>query len=148
MFIPLRVWLWAAIIRPLKHIVPLPALVRFARPLTSSSGAAHRDAVERRLERYLTERGRFPARPPGNCLERSLAVYRLLCSVGADVRLVVGLRPGDRGVDGHVWVVLDGQPFAEAGDVASYASVLAFDARGNREVSRGGGTDLTGVRLA
>ncbi len=148
MFIALRVWLWAAIVRPLKHLLPLPTLVKLARPRTRPASRDRRESFEQRLERYLMQRGRFPARPPGNCLERSLGVYRLLCAVGSDPRLVVGVRPGDRGVDGHVWIVLDGHPFAEASDVASYASVVAFDARGRREAAVGDGTDLTGVRWA
>jgi Transglutaminase-like superfamily len=147
-FIALRVWLWAAIVRPLKHVMPLPTLVRLARPRPGQSAPAHRESVERRLAGYLSQHGRFPARPPSNCLERSLAAYRLLCRVGADVRLAVGVRPREGAVDGHVWVTLDGRPFAEASDVSTYALVVAFDSQGRREAVRGGRTDLTGIRWA
>jgi Transglutaminase-like superfamily len=148
-FIPLRVWLWAAIVRPLKHVIPLPALVGLARPRTRRAGGpARSEPVERRLGAYLMRRGRFPARPPGNCLERSLAAYRLLCSAGAEARLVVGVRPSEGGVEGHVWVVLNGRPFAESAPVTSYAAVVAFDAAGNREEGPGERADLSGVRWA
>lgn len=146
--IPLRIWTWALAARPLKHVLPLPFLVRIASATARRSATAERRAaVERRLAAYLVRRGPFPARPPGNCLERSLGAYRVLCSLGADVRLVIGIRPRDAGVDGHVWVVLDGKPFAEAGDVDTYARIVAFDARGRRE-GTGPSADLRGVRWA
>ena len=69
---------------------------------------------ERRIEAYLDATGRFPRRAPGNCLERSLGAYRLLCAANASPTLVVGLRQSDTlGVEGHVWVVVDGRPLAE-----------------------------------
>jgi Transglutaminase-like superfamily len=145
-FLELRLWLWAATIRPLKHLLPLPRLVKLAVPRTRADNPQGRALLERRLAEYLPSRERFPGRPPGNCLERSLAAYRLLCAAGADPRLAVGVRPGLSGVDGHVWVVLHGAPFGEAADVGSYATVVIFDADGNRDAA--GATDLSGVRWA
>ncbi len=150
MLIAPRVWLWAAIIRPLKHVLPLPSLVKLASPrLRRSAGHGEgRESATRRLAEYLSRRRRFPGRPPGNCLDRSLAVYRVLCRLGAEPRLVVGVRARETGVEGHVWILLDGQPFAEAGDIDSYARVVVFDSRGRRETSTGSAADLRGVRWA
>lgn len=141
-----RVWFWAAIVRPLKHVVPLPLLIQWIRP--SRRDAALRPDVEPALSAYLNQRGRFPARPPGNCLDRSLAAYRVLCAIGADPRLVVGVRPRAGGIDGHVWLMVDGQPFAERGDIETFASIVTFDAEGRREPGVGRSPDLTGIRWA
>jgi len=147
MILEARVWMWAVIIRPLKHVLPLPALVRLATPRRKHGDATRREGVERRLSEYLPRRTSFPRRPPGNCLERSLAAFRLLSAAGAAPRLAVGVRAGTRGVEGHVWLVLRGEPFAEAGDVERYAVVVSFDDQGRRE-STGRGPDLSGVRWA
>jgi hypothetical protein len=141
-------WLWAAIARPLKHVVPLPSLVRLARPWMILRGPQRRESIELRLEAFLVRRGRFPWRPPGNCLERSLAAYRILCGAGADPRLVVGVRPGPRGIDGHVWVVLHGRPLAETIDIDTFTSVAVFDSSGRREPRGRGEPDLRGIRWA
>jgi hypothetical protein len=80
---------------------------------------------------------RFPRRPPGNCLERSLAAYRLLLSAGARPELRVGVRRGDGPgavMKGHVWLVLDGQPVAESTSaVEGFTPILRFDADGFAE---------------
>jgi hypothetical protein len=46
----------------------------------------------------------------------------------------VGMRRGSRtGVDGHVWVVVDGRPLAEDETfLAAFGRVLAFDASGRQ----------------
>jgi hypothetical protein len=128
--IGLRLWASAALVRVLKHVRPLPAIVRLfhAQP-------AVRDRITiDRLERALHAAGRFPRRPPSNCLERSLGAYRILCRCGARPLLVVGVRHRDtRLVDGHVWVTVDGRPFGDSEDrVSQYALTTVFDADGRR----------------
>jgi hypothetical protein len=127
-----RLWFWAAVVRPLKHVVPIMALARVvhARPVPRRRESGLAD----RLDVLFRSTGRFPSRPPSNCLERSLGAYRLLCLAGAQPELVIGMKrgPGDR-IEGHTWVVVDGRPLGEtAGAVAGFARVLAFDARGRQ----------------
>ena len=130
-----RLWLWAALLRGLKHVIPLETLVRFAR-VTPHSHAGHAaTGVQSRVEAYLETKGRFPFRPPANCLERSVGAYRLLCRAGADPELVVGVRrsPG-RGVEGHVWVRVAGRVLAETtDDVACFTPIVTFDSEGRQK---------------
>lgn len=155
-----RLWTWALVLRLLKHVVPLPRLVRLAQ--ADLSREVPSGTFERRLEGYLERRQRFPFRAPGNCLERSLGAYRLLCAQGSDPQLRVGIavnahlpagqRPTGQLPDshlpmrGHVWVEVDGRPFGERpGDLDGLTPVVTFGADG-RIVSAVGG-DVSGVRL-
>lgn len=124
-----RLWLWAAMLRVLKHMVPLETLVRVARVTPRGHAAA---AVESRVEAYLKRRGRFPFRPPANCLERSFGAYRLLCRAGANPELVVGVRRSpEHGVEGHVWVRVADRVLAETSeDVARFTPIVTFDSKG------------------
>jgi Transglutaminase-like superfamily len=127
-----RLWFWAAVVRPLKHVVPLRTLVRLLHRSPRRLPNARR--VHQQLETYLRQTGRLPRRPPSNCLERSLGAYRVLCRAGAAPAIVVGMRRGTpAGVDGHVWVVVDGRPLAEdEAFLAAFGCVLAFDASGRQ----------------
>jgi hypothetical protein len=140
-----RLWVWAVVLRVLKHVVPLPTLVRLAR--TDTSREVPSRAFERRLEGYLERRQRFPFRAPGNCLERSLGAYRLLCAQGSNPQLRVGIAVNSQlpngqlpkgqlpnvqlPMRGHVWVEVDGRPFGERpGDLDGLTSVVTFGADG------------------
>jgi len=146
--IAVRLWGWAALLRPLKYAVPLATLVRLAhrRP----GARARSPEFERRVQAYLCTSGSFPRRPPGNCLERSLGAYRLLCAANAAPTLVVGLRRSDAlGVEGHVWVVVDGRPLGELpGEVATYTQVLTYDSDARQHPSGGSAALLAGIRFA
>ena len=124
-----RLWLWAAMLRGLKHVIPLETLVRLTRVTPRSHAAT---GAESQVEAFLERKGRFPFRPPANCLERSFGAYRLLCRAGADPELVVGVkRSPDRGVEGHVWVRVAGRVLAEASDnVEGFTPIVTFDASG------------------
>jgi hypothetical protein len=154
-----RLWTWAVVLRGLKHLVPLPKLVRLAQADTARE--VRSGAFERRLEGYLERRQRFPFRAPGNCLERSLGAYRLLCAQGSDPQLRVGIavnsqlhnaqRPkaqlpnAQLPMRGHVWVEVDGRPFGERpGDLDGLTPVVTFGADG-RTLS--GVCEVSGVRL-
>ena len=128
-----RLWLWAALVRSLKHVLPIVVLVRLvhARPARDGqSGLAGRLDVLFRCTRH------FPRRPPSNCLERSLGAYRLLCRAGAQPELVIGMKRATGGrIEGHTWVVVNGRPLAEdMGALAGFAPLLAFDAQGRRTI--------------
>ena len=51
-----RLWIWAAILRPLKHVVPLGTLVRFAH--CPPRPGADAEGVRRQLEGFLRRTGR------------------------------------------------------------------------------------------
>ena len=123
----IRVWAWAAALRVLKRFIPLESLVRMMH--RSPDGGPRSVAFERRLAEYLIREGRFPFRPPSNCLERSLAAYRMLCRTGARPELVVGFRPSHiKHIEGHVWVMVDGRPFAERdAAIGTYTAAMTFD---------------------
>ncbi len=147
LLIAVRLWSWAAVLRPLKRMIPLERLVRLAhrRP----RGGARSPAFERRLAEYLERRERFPFRPPSNCLERSLGAYRILCAANASPRLVVGFRHSpEREVEGHVWVTVDGRPLAERPEeVASYTELVTFDPEGRRKGASGSESLLEQIRF-
>jgi len=128
----LQFWIWAAIVRPLKHLVSIRTLVRLVR----NRREPHRDhARTATIVQYLSARGRFPHRPPANCYDRSLAAYRLLGAAGARPELHVGVRrPGGSTLDGHVWVVLDGRAVAEApAFIEQFTTILRVNADGRLE---------------
>jgi hypothetical protein len=147
-FMAWRLWFWAAVVRPLKHVVPLRTLVHVLHRSPRKSGVGRALRVRRDLESFFQRTGRPPRRAPANCLERSLGAYRLLCAAGAAPEIVIGIRRGvGGGVDGHVWVVVGGRPLGEdEAFIAGYARVLAFDATG---LQVAGSTDRVpdGVRL-
>jgi hypothetical protein len=127
-----RLWFWAAVVRPLKHVVPLGTLVCLAHRAARLRAGARGEAQQ--LEAFLQRTGRAPARAPANCLERSIGVYHVLCASGAAPEIVVGIRRGaGNRVDGHVWVTLAGRPLAEDESfLATFARVLTFDAGGRQ----------------
>ena len=124
----LRAFMWRLSLPFLKHLVPLPTLVRVlcAKPL---------DARQRRLSRVesvrhlLAEGGRIAV--SSNCLERSLMLYRFLTEAGAGPQLVMGVSKGNTGVAGHAWIEIDGQALADA-TTDSFAPILIFGAEGRR----------------
>lgn len=140
-----RLWAWALVLRPLKHVVPLGTLVRRVHGVPRRRGSGR---FEEELEAWLEARGRFPRRAPANCLERSLAAYHLLTTAGARPEIIVGVRRSGDAVEGHVWVTLDGRPLAESPEfLEQFAPVIVYDADG-RERPQRSGADLDGVRLA
>jgi hypothetical protein len=141
-----RLWAWAAMLRPLKYVVAFDRLVQWAhrapRRVRDRQG-------ERALEAFLAGGGRFPRRAPGNCLERSLGLYRLLCESGASPDLAVGIRKrGEATIEGHVWVVVDGRPFGEPpGALDDYVILVRYDASASPFRIEGGDADLPRVSL-
>lgn len=132
----LNLWVPALLLRPLKHVIAFTALVAGMQPWRRRDDPQLRDATVRDLEAYMFRRGRPPFRAPGNCLERSLGAYRLLCAVGAAPRLVIGVRPMSGRVDGHVWIELKGRLFGDdPARVAHYTRIASFDDRGRRTPS-------------
>ena len=142
-----RLWMWAAALRVLKHVVPFGTLVRLMHARQAGPRSAH---LERWLETYLAAQGAFPRRAPGNCLERSLGAYRVLCRAGASPTLFVGFRQSaSKAIEGHVWVVVDGRALAERPEsVASYRPVLLFGPDGCQRSADGSSRLPSGIRFA
>jgi hypothetical protein len=103
--------------------------VRFVQSRASTRLDAARASA---IVKYMSAIDRFPRRAPANCYERSLAAYRLLGKAGARPELRIGVRrPGAGRLDGHVWVILDGQPVAETSAfIEQFTPILRVDADG------------------
>jgi hypothetical protein len=120
---------WAAVLPVLTARVPLERLVRLM--WVDAPGGRRRDAVRERHVRRLSRMAARAVRPgrPDNCLVRSLLAYRQLAAGAADPVLVVGARTADGGVEGHVWVLVDGEPVHDsAEEVATYTPLTVFSA--------------------
>jgi hypothetical protein len=125
---------WRLVLPLLKRRLPLPRLVRLmwlgerARPVTPE-----REARIANLARIVYRSEHVSRR--GNCLERSLVLYRYLSAAGADPHLVVGMRGGEAAVRGHAWVTVRGEPVEEPPhSLEGLAQVVSF--RGNRSRPR------------
>jgi hypothetical protein len=126
-WLALRVVGWMVLLRPLKRMLPLPKLVQLM--WTSPRVSARNTACEQRSVAVVSRLSRASG---GNCLERSLILYRYLSHAGAQPRLVVGMaRPKE--YLGHVWVTVDGHPLLETTEtLRGYATVTAFGRGGRR----------------
>jgi hypothetical protein len=114
----------------LKHVVPLPALVRWAwrRP----TGPRDRTAEDRVLRCMVRLRRWLPA-DRGDCLHGSLALYRALSATGSSPRLVVGFRKDAPAIAGHAWVEVDGVAQLEVPpETAGFVAAFEFGDEGVR----------------
>ena len=100
---------WSLVLPVIKHLLPLPTLVRLMSGPASSQRSYEN---ERRIVRSASRVYRH--RRPGSCLERSLLAYRYLSNANADPTLVIGVRREERDVIGHAWVLVDGSPLYES----------------------------------
>jgi hypothetical protein len=126
------IWMasWAVALPVLKRSLPLPALARlmWARPRASRRDTERERRVSA-LARRLYRSGMVTR--DDNCLERSLLIYRFLARLNANPQLVAGVRKGEAGVLGHVWVTVDGEPVGESSDsLGGFSPVIAFGAGG------------------
>lgn len=124
-----QIYGWLCVLPLLKRRLSLARLVRlmWLRP----RGAARDGVRERRTIRTVARLSRVSG---GNCLERSLVLYRYLARANADPRLVVGMARPDEYL-GHVWVTVDGRPLLETAEtLASYTEVVGFG-RGGAQVA-------------
>ena len=116
-----RIYGWLCVLPLLKRRLSLAKLVRlmWLRP----RGAARDSVRERRTIRAVARLSRASR---GNCLERSLVLYRYLARATADPHLVVGMARPDEYL-GHVWVTVDGRPLLETAEtLASYTELVGF----------------------
>ena len=114
---------WLCVLPVLKRTLALERLVRLM--WLAPSGSARDRGHDRRTIRIVARLSRTSG---GNCLERSLVLYRYLARANADPRLVVGMARPDEYL-GHVWVTVDGQPLLETPEtLGGYTEVVTFRA--------------------
>ena len=112
----------------LKHLLPLRILARWMwhRPVAGRRAGSWRQAASR-LERAR----KLVALPDGDCLQRSLLLYRELSRSGLDPTLMVGFRTGPNGLEGHAWVVVaDGSRIDTEPDPERFTVALGFGPEG------------------
>ncbi|MGH9173142.1 MAG: lasso peptide biosynthesis B2 protein, partial [Vicinamibacterales bacterium] len=110
----------------LKHILPLPVLVRWAwngRVVERNPEAEQRvvTAVSR-LRNWLGN--------DRDCLQSSILLYRELSRLGADPTLEVGFRRHDERLEGHVWVMVDSRTVPEEVNDRPFVPALRFGRAG------------------
>jgi len=118
---------WRLALPVLKRRMPLPRLVG----LMWRGDDPGRPNPERqaRVAELTTSVFRSDHRDrPGNCLDRSLVLYRYLSEAGADPRLMVGMRRGERdALRGHAWVTVEGEPVEESTEpLEEFARLASF----------------------
>jgi hypothetical protein len=133
----LRMSLWAVLVPVLKRVVPLPKVARmmWADRHARGRGSERQQRIVRAARSILRAR---PLSRDENCLDRSLVLYRFLSMEMLDPRLVLGVRCGPEGVEGHAWVTVDGRPVVEA-SVADFAPIAVIGPAGAVNVVGGDG---------
>ena len=99
-------------IRLALKLVKLTSLLTWLQPATCSGGKDEKYIAKMAgyIDRLL---GIFPANPKGNCLPRSLILFRIARLEGLPVVFHCGVRRSELGLDGHAWLTLLEQPFLE-----------------------------------
>lgn len=106
----------------LRRFVSLPTLVRHIASPRLRPAAVDVDGAVRVVKGVLRRLYRRDY-----CLPQSLVLYRILARTGHQPRLMMGVRRNGPGLDGHAWVVLDGQALAERDDpVGAFAATFQF----------------------
>jgi hypothetical protein len=108
----MRAAIWMIGLRGAKYLVPLPRLARFMQ--ATPAPGVRQPGRERRVTQ-LVDRVANSLRlaDQGNCLERSLVLYRLLGRIGAGPQLIIGVTRTGGAVAGHAWVSVDDRPVGE-----------------------------------
>ena len=123
---------WSFALPLLKYVVPLPLLARLMWSRRRGEPPPGREERVAAIAKRISKARPLPHRD--NCLEKSLLIYRFLSRLNADPQLVAGVRKGDKGVIGHVWVTVGGEPVGESrAALAQYAPVAVFGAGGARQ---------------
>jgi hypothetical protein len=124
---------WRLALAVLKRTVPIDTLVRL---MATPDGRSTRD-TRRIVELVDWLYGPRRDRELGNCLDRSLVLYRFLSPNDPGTRLVLGMRRGSSELEGHAWVIAGGRAFGEttaSGD--GFVTLATFAADGRRVEAR------------
>ncbi len=60
------------------------------------------------------------------CMKRSLILFHFLRKAGQEARIVFGVVKEGGRLEGHAWVTVNGEPFAEEGPVDRYTVTYAY----------------------
>jgi hypothetical protein len=129
----LRLLGWRLALAVLKRTVPIATLVRL---MATPGGHAPQDS-RRIVELVDWLYGPRRDRDLGNCLDRSLVLYRFLSRSEPRTRLVLGMRRGSSELEGHAWVISGDRAFGEtpaSGD--EFMTLATFAADGRRVEAR------------
>jgi len=124
----LRLLVWRAALPLLKRVLPLSRVVALVWPRRCRSAGERDRTRELRIAAGIGLLfGGNGTRRRDNCLERSLLAYRFLAEAGGEPQLVWGVRRNKDKLEGHAWVVLDGDPLADpAEEVDSFTPITTF----------------------
>ncbi len=129
----LRLLGWRLALAVLKRTVPIATLVRLMAAPGGHSTADTRRIVE--LVDWLY--GPRRDRELGNCLDRSLVLYRFLSRSEPGTRLVLGMRRGSSELEGHAWVIAGDRAFGETpASGGGFVTLATFAADGRRVEAR------------
>jgi hypothetical protein len=127
-WLAVRVGSWLCIVGVAKHLIPV---ARLAALMWSDGSDREPDpASVQRIAGFV----RRLSRPGGNCLARSLVLYRFLSREGADPRLTLGLRQSGTALVGHAWVTVGDLPvLGPPPTTEAYVPVVSFGRGGCAE---------------
>ena len=129
----LRLLGWRVALAVLKRTVPIPTLVRLMATADGRSTRDTRRIVELVDWLYAPRRNR----DLGNCLDRSLVLYRFLSRNEPGTRLVLGMRRGSSELEGHAWVIAGDRAIRAApADGDGFVPLATFGAHGQRVEAR------------
>jgi hypothetical protein len=117
---------WRLVLPLLKNVVPVRVLASRMSRAARRGDPAHAAARIAAVRRLVSDGGRLVI--SGNCLERSLLLFRLLSEARRGTALVIGVRREGTRVAGHAWVELDGQIFAES-QMPAHEPIVRYEAR-------------------
>jgi Transglutaminase-like superfamily len=129
----LRLLGWRLALAVLKRTIPIATLVRL---MATPGGHSSRD-TRRIVELVDWIYGPRRNRELGNCLDRSLVLYRFLSRSEPGTRLALGMRHGSSELEGHAWVIAGNRAFGAtppSGD--DFVTLATFAADGRRVEAR------------
>ena len=114
------------VLSPVLLRLSLPRLFRLLEPKSTGKTPARprQERIVRYTEALLSHRGPLPRR---SCLRRAITLYYFLSREGAQLEVCFGVAPSNGNLDGHCWLVRDGEPFLESGDpLATFTPMYTF----------------------
>ena len=112
----------------LARIVAVQKRVSVARLVSSfdPAPAEQRDGIDIGRINWLTRgvlRRLFSGR---YCMKRSLILFHFLRKAGQEARIVFGVTKEEGKLEGHAWVTVNGEPYAEEGPVDKYTVTYSY----------------------
>ena len=128
-FLVARLLGWRLAVPVLKRALPIDRLIRLMRSGSpDAAGESHR-IIE--FVDWIYAPRREPE--PGNCLDRSLVLYRFLSANEPGAQLVLGIRRESGALEVHAWVIVGGHPLGAVPPRGErFVPLAAFDAQGRR----------------